>query len=214
MGDIRHLKIYCVCGPCNNGWMRQQVDEAAKPILTKLIKGERTLITPDEQKKIAAWAVLKLMVSEYENGDITFHHAQRKRMMRKRLPPEHGCMVWIGHYKRGNWPPHWIRNTFLLLPDERVKGSKDRRATYFNSVVSTQVIGELFIHIVNCPKRDFAAKLYPNEIHKGLIVPIWPLTGQTVPWPPRVTMRDGDANSLASFVIKFMAKISGIPPAG
>jgi hypothetical protein len=39
-GDIRHWKVICVChARCNNGWMRTQIEETAKPILVPLIKG-------------------------------------------------------------------------------------------------------------------------------------------------------------------------------
>jgi hypothetical protein len=61
-GQIRDWQIKCVCGndpkSCNNGWMRQ-LEEAADPVMTPLILGQSATLSPEDQKIIASWAVLK-----------------------------------------------------------------------------------------------------------------------------------------------------------
>jgi hypothetical protein len=59
-GDIRDWQIACVCGgsknTCNNGWMREKIEEIARPIMAPLIegngflRGETTLIHPAQQR--------------------------------------------------------------------------------------------------------------------------------------------------------------------
>ena len=48
-GDIRHWTVKCVCGSrCNNGWMRRDIEDAAKPILIPLITGDSCRIFPTD----------------------------------------------------------------------------------------------------------------------------------------------------------------------
>lgn len=89
LGDIRDWQIRCVCDKtCNNGWMRQLVEDRARPALLPLIKGDSLRINPAQQELIATWATMKAMVTEWMiRGHVTTNHMQRKRMMWKQLPP-------------------------------------------------------------------------------------------------------------------------------
>src|SRR6266446_67547 len=164
-GDIRDWKIPCVCTPrCNNGWMRQDIENRARPIMIPLIRGESMRITPAQQAVIATWAGLEAMVAEWTViGHVTTHHMQRKRMMWRRLPPEFGWGIWIGRFVTNPAKPaadryltSWESHPFLLLPDKSA-GHPDQKATYFNSNTSTQVIGQLFIQTL----RSRMANLIP-----------------------------------------------------
>jgi hypothetical protein len=123
LGDIRDWKIPCVCEKtCNNGWMRQRIENLARPIMIPLISGDASLkgattrILPHQQKIIATWAVLKAMVAEYDPQSwVTTHHMQRQYLRRLAAPPPHGWAVWIGPYIRGNWLPHWGSFPFLYV---------------------------------------------------------------------------------------------------
>ena len=91
-GDIQDWKVRCVCEKCNNGWMRASIDEPARPIMVALIDGAQARIMPEDQRKIASWAVLKAMVAEYDAGAyVTTRHMQRKYLMRRHVPPTKGC---------------------------------------------------------------------------------------------------------------------------
>jgi hypothetical protein len=150
-GDIRDWQVRAVCEiVCNNGWMRK-VDERARPIMTSLIKGEEIRLGPDEQLAVAVWAALKAMVAEYSEADevTTHHHTQRKRLMNKCKPPETGWGIWIGRYVRMDWPIRWASTPFLLLPDKSVTKRAHRRATYYNSHSTTQIIGQLLIQMIH-----------------------------------------------------------------
>jgi hypothetical protein len=37
-GDVRDWQVLCVCAACNNGWMRRQIDDRARPIMIPLIQ--------------------------------------------------------------------------------------------------------------------------------------------------------------------------------
>jgi hypothetical protein len=198
IGDIRDWKVPCVCEvACNNWWMRRMVEDRARPVMIHLIKGHSVLVTPAHQKAIATWAILKSMVAEYDDGShTTTHHMQRKFLMRKYSPPE-GWGVWIGHYVRATWPGHWISHPLLILPDHVAAGRDDKRATYYNSHVSTQVIGQLFIHVLHSPLPNLATKWKFHMPDSGAISRIWPLTGYSIRWPLKA-MTDRDADYAAN----------------
>ena len=74
-GDLRDWQVACVCAACNNGWMRQRLDEVARPVLIPLIKGEQTRLSPEHQLIVATWAAMKTMVAEYRGREcVTTHH--------------------------------------------------------------------------------------------------------------------------------------------
>jgi hypothetical protein len=81
-GQLRDWQVKCVCGgthlTCNGGWMKS-IEDQAKPIMKDLIVGNERRISPDEQKIIATWAILKVIIAEYDvKGDITIHYKQRQ----------------------------------------------------------------------------------------------------------------------------------------
>ena len=103
-GAMRDWQIRCVCGgtqqTCNGGWMKH-IEDAARPALARLIRGESTRLQVTEQRIVATWAVLKSMISEYHPGENqTTHHGHRRELMRRKLPPARGWGVWIGYYER------------------------------------------------------------------------------------------------------------------
>jgi hypothetical protein len=64
-GATNTIKIKCVCErDCNNGWM-SRMETAAKPILTPLILGQPAIVSKDEARTVAAWAAMKMMVTEF-----------------------------------------------------------------------------------------------------------------------------------------------------
>lgn len=85
---------------CNNGWMRS-IENMAKPIMTDLILGRETRLFPKDHEIVATWAILKVMVAEFDvKANVTIHHMQRKYVMNHKRAPTHGWSVWIGNFER------------------------------------------------------------------------------------------------------------------
>ncbi|HUH84850.1 MAG TPA: hypothetical protein VLX85_09570, partial [Stellaceae bacterium] len=117
--------------------------------------------------------------------------------------PETGWAVWIGHYKRDKWKGYWGSNPFLYLSDNDKRRRPGKEATFFNSHISTQVIGELFIHVIRSPARSFIDGWRFSPPHKGTLFRIWPPSGVSIAWPAR-TMTDHDADYVASALFLFL----------
>jgi hypothetical protein len=100
-----------------------------------------------DQLTIAAWCVLKAMVSEYDDPErVTVHHMQRQRMRLKRLPPTQGWRVWVECYERERWIPHYVSNALAILPGPP-PGGKAIVPKRYNTQSMTLVVGKLFIHV-------------------------------------------------------------------
>jgi hypothetical protein len=177
--------------------MRKRVEDPARSILKDVLAGKSLILLPDQQRKIAAWAALKVMVAEYGIGEyITTHHTQRRRMMRSQSPPERGWGVWIGAYKRKAWPNYWTSTPFLVLPDDRAAKRPDKIATFYNGQASTLAIGELFVVVIRSPKEDLPRRYVFRPPDNGTLFRIWPPTTTNIRWPGKI-MSDRDADYTA-----------------
>lgn len=217
-GALRDWQIKCVCGgdrkSCNSGWMRERIEDPARPILEKLLRGGSTRISPAEQQRVAAWAALKAMVAEYDEGDhVTTLQIQRKYLMQRHRPPKNWG-VWIGHYERQNWKPEWISAALSMAPDDWSEARLNERPRRFNGHSVTQVIGKLFIQVINLPKSGFVERWRFPMPDGGQICRIWPPTHFSIVWPgPRMSDREADlvAHALPRTARRIARKRMGLP---
>ncbi len=209
-GDVRDWQVLCVCASCNNGWMRREIDDRARPIMIPLIKGQRIRLSSSEQRIVATWAAMKAMVAEYSESEcVTTHHAQRKYLRRHNLPPKTGWSVWIAHYRQSSAPMLWFASPFLVLPDNVVARRRDRRATYYNGQASTQIIGELLIHVIRSPHPRLATMFRFHLPCGRAIFRIWPPTVYGLHWPAG-TIDDRTASYIAEAAKEFLARSGGV----
>jgi len=193
-GNIRDWQVKCVCGKCNNGWMRE-IENQARPILTDLIKSNDIIIYSKEQRIICAWAALKLMVAEYDNKTpVTVSDSQRKYMYNHKSPPSNGWGIWIGAFEKRDFRAEWICRPLPLVRKKMTAELANVKASHFNTCANTQIIGKLFIHIIHVPvklKIDRWRFVLP---HHGALFRIWPAANTPIKWPSRA-LDDTDAET-------------------
>jgi hypothetical protein len=201
-GSMRDWQIKCVCGgdtsTCNNGWMRE-LDESMESVGKRLIRlpsnEEQFRLYERDQRIIATWAIMKVMVTH----NSMVHHMQR-RMLRRRQSPPDGWGVWIGHYIRGeDWLPEFSTTPFPLVRTPVV-----RRKTRANSHATTMVFQHLFVHVIYLREHSFAAKWkFPSPSDNpfaGHLYRIWPLPGHSFFWPGNtITDKEAECFSMAVF---------------
>jgi hypothetical protein len=187
-----------------------RLENLARPIMISLIKGEKIRLSPHHQAIVATWATLKAMVAEYGDSEyVTTHHMQRKYLMRHRSPPATGWAIWIAHFHRQIWGPHWLSRPFLAVSDERIARYPGGLAPYFNSHSTTQVIGQLFIQIVRSPVPNFVDRWRFSLPRGQALFRIWPPSGYSIPWPAG-TINDGTAQYIGDAVKEFLARVVAI----
>lgn len=208
-GPMRDWQIKCVCGgdksTCNNGWMRD-IEESAAPILVPLMLGQNVRISEADQKLIATWAILKVMVVNHR----MVHHLQRKQMRHKRAPPR-GWGVWIGNYERKTGVAEWLPRSFSLLPDRIFarRKSLDRNP---NSHATTQIFKKLLIHVVYCGHPSLVNRWRfsgPNVAPiSGQMIRIWPPAGCSIAWPLGSPLTDADAATVADAMLNSVMQVA------
>src|ERR1700685_4179152 len=154
-GQVRDWQVKCVCGgdhtTCNNGWMRS-IENRARPALIPLILGKATTLQTEDQAVIATWAVLKVMVAEYDRNAHVATHWTHRQWIKKRHSVPAGWGVWIGHFKRTHWRPEWISSWFLAQSQRMIaRYGRRTRVSFYNGSSVTQIIGDLFIQVIHFP---------------------------------------------------------------
>lgn len=100
------LKARIVCKTCNNEWM-SRLEQAAKPILIRMLRDEQFYLDQAAQNTLAKWAVKMSMVSEHTLGsppsDIYWSADERRAFS----APPHDIPgetdVLLGGYAGGSW---------------------------------------------------------------------------------------------------------------
>jgi hypothetical protein len=186
----------------------RRIENKARRVMIPLITGQETRLSPANQQVVAMWAALKAMVAEYDvQGHVTTHHTQRKRMMNSQSISDTTWTVWIGNYVRKQWAISYFAHPFNHLSDKQLARSPNKVTTdHFNSNMSTQVIGQLFIEVIRSPARRFINGWRFSTPDKGSLYRIWPPAGFSITWPGR-TMSDRDADYVATALRDFLGRI-------
>jgi hypothetical protein len=209
-GELKHWQVKCVCGEtkdsCNNGWMRN-IENKAKPILSKLITGEEIRLHPNDHEIIAAWAILKVIIAEFDaKADVTVNHMQRKYLMRHGRAPTRGWAVWIGSYERRDWIPEWVSRPMLIVPDKVAQRRKSYVARHFNSNSTTQVLGRLYIHVMHTPMLSLIKRWQFSQPHNGTLFRVWPPVESSIKWPG-APLDDEAADAIADGLFRHMSNV-------
>src|SRR5579864_6018105 len=89
--------VDCVCDTCRHSWM-QRLDNDVRTILTAMIVGDATTLTPEHQRLLARWAAKTAVLMElaYESPNRTPPFVC-EHLRRAELHP--GTQVLIGKYE-------------------------------------------------------------------------------------------------------------------
>lgn len=185
-GSLRDWQVKSVCanyrGCCNNEWMRD-IEDQVRPIIEPMLRGERVRLSEADQKIIATWAILKVMVVHHR----FVHHTQRKQMRARKEPPRQ-WNVWIAAYGGRTTDGHWlIRPLGLDPPGSRRR--PNRRGAVPNAHATTQIVNNLLVHVVKLPMDDFGSQWrwvdHAGAPLRGTVLRIWPPTGHSAIWPQK-----------------------------
>jgi hypothetical protein len=191
----RHKKIKAVCKLCNGGWM-SIIEDATKPYLIPLIRGEATLLDWRARQMLTDWITLKLFIAEFNTpGDQIYGRYDREYFMGWRVIPEY-IRIWIGkHSSPLKWKTGIFRQSAGLAPAGVPLPPRPRP---INAQTLTLGIGELLIHLT---ATSFAAT-YSILDTLGGDTPrcrlLWPIGGHNIRWPPFSTITEADADQIAT----------------
>lgn len=167
-------KIHWFCEPCNNGWMAD-LERRAKPILLPLIDGERPLLTPAEQRVIAAWTYLKAVVVAFDTPQYVGPRPGQRRWFMRHQVPVPGSFVQGFKYdlsKQGKEMryAYWHAGVAWAATPER-------RVRYWSVLL---VLQNLCLHSCGGPLNG-PLELRPQFLDSAHL---WPNAGVELQWPP------------------------------
>jgi hypothetical protein len=171
------------CKLCNEGWM-EQIEEDARPFLIPMLEDRETELRPEDQRAVAHWATLKLLVGHlgHPAEKQSIPAARFRQFFIDRSLPV-GARVWLGRYDgSGTWPTHY---RYLELFVSENGGTEPELS---NGYLASFSVGHL------------AFFYWGHELPQGplpdvsrvtaYLTSVWPATG-TARWPPEASL-DGD----------------------
>jgi len=211
-GSTNTVKLHVVCKrDCNNGWM-SRLDERAKPILSPLIMGQPAVLSVESQTVVAAWAAMKMMVSEFSRRiDVSTAQDERTFLMKELRPPPN-WKIWIAHTQSEKWRSAYYRNSSMVgrLNEAGVPVAHEGSLRKNTQSISIG-IGQLFISAIssNVPGVEFHA---PADA-KRHIRQIWPAAVGGCFWPPGTIFTTSAADAFAESFSHFMKTLNWTPAA-
>jgi hypothetical protein len=94
------LRVNGICrDACNSGWMNA-LETAVEPILTPLINGTATVLTPEAQIQITQWVMKTAMVFELTSREPPFFTFEERDALRRGLTSANASrtIIWLCRY--------------------------------------------------------------------------------------------------------------------
>lgn len=168
------------CKPCNEGWMEALEREAA-PLLIPMLHNQEKALRPEEQRIVARWATLKMLVAQESHGEMTrVIPSDRYRLFYTNRSLPVGAQVWIGrHSGAGSWPTNYqYRELFMTMQGQD-------EPSLPNAYVLGFTIGYLaFVYWGHEMRHGPRADVQEIE---PFLSQVWPATG-VAKWPPPALM--------------------------
>jgi hypothetical protein len=200
-GDPRSLKVTCVCCKCNSGWMGA-IQEGMKPFGIAMAQGKTIKLNPTAQLAIATWAAMITMTAEYDNPPTVAVPQDNREFFYKNKYPPPSFRIWVGHLPRKEKWINWAHHPFAIVEDD--DALPGGALANLNSVTSTHVLGEFFVHIMSCPDLSILRRWQLPSSLSSRLIQIWPLIHGDVFWPPLRELTSETASVTAASFFDFL----------
>ena len=193
-----------VCLACNNGWM-SQLEESVKPILGPMLQGTPTVLDPANQRLLARWIDKTIMVYEFEFPDNTGTSSEQRRTFMNRDDPNNDTRVWIGHFTGESDYPR---------PRHHAWGPRDvGTGQTLRQRVDTITMGQVIFYVTSATMPELVVEDYPASALSDYLTPIWPITHESVTWPPPSAINGIQHRWLADWrITDLISEMPGYPP--
>lgn len=195
-GNAWTKKLRVVCEVCNNGWM-SSLETSVQPLLTPLIKGERSTISEAHGLTIARWIALKALVAEHNiRGDAVATDEQRQAFRATLALPDH-FRIWLGRCGVDGWQTAYWRHACTLSRLSEVRPAH----RFKNTQTVTFGIGELLVTAFHTTADglNFTFKHEQGTMMTALL----PFPGQ-IRWPASKILSSSEAASIAHSLDTFI----------
>lgn len=206
-----------VCAACNHGWMND-LEVAARPVLTPLLRGEPSVLDVVDQQIVATWALKTTMMAQYLWSDRPIPSAHYAALRRLGEPPP-GYAVWVGaadpavyplshvHLQEFTFRPELVEGQALAVGAGALhpRGAVHRVGPHVDAdadageahrgYLAILVLGALVLHIF-ATRGGYLVPTMPFGYFHRYLLPVWPASGLAA-WPPDLRFATWD--ELAAF---------------
>jgi hypothetical protein len=189
------ITVRIVCRDCNSEWM-SRLENAAKPSLIKLIRGDQCTLSANDQRTISTWITKTVMTADYRFPDITTASQTERTWVMEKLEPPQGWYVSIADYQGSRWRDGGLFRQSLSV--DRPENTKlPVRTACFG-------LGRLFVHTITVPPT---VQIVYHPEDKSTMRRLWPQLSRDLSWPPAKYLKDPDA----SYAIGIAARAFALP---
>jgi hypothetical protein len=193
-GHSGSKKVRHVCKECNEGWLSEKVESAAKPILTSVLRGDVVEIDEDMQRIIATWAAKTVMVAEYVHPHKAVIPQGERTWLKENLSPPAGWTIWIGTYDGIFWRDLSVQQHAGTLTIPTVNNG-DPSIHYLESTVIGMGRLMFFVASSSWPRLRQIIETVGSP-RPPILVQIWPIVHSRILWPRTPSLTDSDANQM------------------
>lgn len=201
-GDPASLKVRCACVSCNGGWM-SELQNDMKPLGIAMATGKTVRLDGPNQIKIAAWAAMVAMTSEYDHYPDIVIAKTDKDFLRLNGYPLNRFRIWLGRVLPGTWDVRWVRHPFAILNQEEPAVSSPPPPHALNTLLTTHVLGQMFVHVMYCVHEDILHDWALPWMAGTKLIQIWPTKNRSEYWPPFKPLTPEQASLAASAFYQF-----------
>src|SRR5262249_26584987 len=167
---FNEMTVKMVCRSCNSGWMND-IEEAARQTITRLVKGERQELIVKQAEAVATWAVKTTLTAHLTSVEGAGNLAEvYKDFFADRRPPSNS-VVWAAATGAEEWALRFeLVSALIATEDERESVAPEDPV---NTVSATLGLDKLLLHVVLTARPSVS---YPplDEIHPGAVARLWP----------------------------------------
>jgi hypothetical protein len=179
------ITVKRVCKPCNTGWMHQ-IEDAAKPVLTRPIQGNPKTLRDDELLAASRWAYLKGLVADLVMNPTTRVPSEAFAWFKEHQRPPRSVLITLSCYG-GNRHPLYASTGPVRFDVQVGSGERNRGYAYLLSLG----VGHLVVKVLG-HHLPFNVDFKPGGRNIGRSHVIWPQPDGPVRWPPRIPLTDND----------------------
>ncbi len=179
------VRLRCVCGDCNTGWM-SRLEEECIPVLSSMAQDVAMPLDMEQRALVAAWAVKTAMVWEFFAPVDTAPYylgSERAAMRVDRTIPDN-TDVWLARY---GGEPMLFSRCAEATDDVTCPGGDPGLRGWKTEIV----FGRLAIQVLSLRSAVIEARLEAPPLPgpwDHCCVAIWRPQGRTCDWPPKLSL--------------------------
>lgn len=195
------LGLVCkkVCDRCHHGWMHD-LEVKGQPILSPLIRGLSTALTPDDQRTITHWFFkIVVMFDSVLRQERSSHFTVSERVaFSKSLAMPEITVAFLAYYILGTIGDIATRHGDLMPFSPELVPEPDRYLLDSRGHSLTVLIQHLTLQIFSFrePKNAVGKWVIPSKWNDAQTI-IWPVR-PSASWPPRLLLDDKGFEAFAT----------------